>query len=135
MIQGKTPAQTMSFCSLEMVKAHNREGWLDLFADNAVVEDPIGVSPFDPAGLGHRGKATIGAFYDNIVSGAGNMEYTIHASCPCGNECANVWTSRFTDAGGAVSETSMVTIYKVNATGDKPVSLRAFWDTSRFDPK
>lgn len=131
-MKGSTCAQKLSFRSLERVRAHDREGWLDLFADDAVVEDPVGVSPFDPTGRGHRGKAAIGAFYDNIVAHAGDMAYTIHASYPCGEECANVWTARFSQPDGTVSESPMVTVYKSNAEG-KLVSLRAFWDVSRFE--
>ena len=34
------------------VAAGDRSAWLALFADNAVVEDPIGPSMFDPEGAG-----------------------------------------------------------------------------------
>ena len=33
------------------VSAKNRSAWLELFAEAAVLQDPVGVSPFDPAGL------------------------------------------------------------------------------------
>jgi len=130
-----SPARKLSLRSLELVKARARDAWLELFADDAVVEDPVGVSPFDPSGKGHRGKAAITAFYDRIIANAGALEYTIHASYPCGDECANVWTARFTRPDGAVAETPMVTIYKVNPQGDKLMSLRAFWDVTRSDQK
>ena len=41
--------------------------WLALFADDAVVEDPVGPSAFDPEGTGHRGPEAIAAFYDNVI--------------------------------------------------------------------
>ena len=132
MNEAKTLAQKASFISPQLVKEQKRDAWLDLFADNAVLEDPVGVSPFDPTGLGHRGKAAIAKFYDQIIMGAGTMDFTIHASYPCGDECANILVARFTQADGSVSESPMVAIYKVNAQG-KILSLRAFWDTSRFD--
>ncbi len=62
------------------VGAKDREGWLDLFADDAVVEDPIGPSPFDPEGHGHRGKAAIAAFYDNVIAGSERIEFQIDES-------------------------------------------------------
>ena len=127
----KTPAQKASFISPQLVKERKRDEWLALFADDAVVQDPVGPSPFDPAGLGHRGKAAIGRFYDNIIAAGGSFDYTMQASYPCGDECANVWVGRMTSADGRVSETPMVTIYKVDAAG-KILSLRAFWDFSRL---
>jgi hypothetical protein len=45
----------------------DREAWLALFAPDAVIEDPIGPSPFDPEGKGHRGTEGINAFYDNVI--------------------------------------------------------------------
>jgi hypothetical protein len=126
-LEGTTPAQRASFISPQMVKERRREDWLALFADDGVVQDPVGVSPFDPTGQGHRGKEAIGRFYDNvIVAGGGSFDFEVHASYPCGDECANVWVGR---SGG--SETPMVTIYKVNAEG-KILSLRAFWDFSKL---
>lgn len=126
-LEGKTPAQRASFISPQMVKERRRDDWLALFTDDAVVQDPVGPSPFDPTGLGHRGKAAIAAFYDNIiVAGGGTFDFEIFASYPCGDECANVWVGR---SGGR--ETHMVTIYKVNEEG-KIVSLRAFWDSSKL---
>ena len=39
------PARDASLRSMEAVEAADREGWLGLFAADAVVEDPIGESP------------------------------------------------------------------------------------------
>ena len=126
-------AQLLSLRSVELVQAGARDAWLDLFAEDAVVEDPVGVSPFDPTGNGHKGRAAIAAFYDRIIARAGKMEPVLHASYPCGDECANVWTARITGVDGVVTENPMVAIYRANATGDKLVSLRAFWDSSRLN--
>src|SRR5438094_10247213 len=41
--------------------ADDREGWLALFADDAVVEDPVGSPP-------RKGRDEIGAFWDEIHS-------------------------------------------------------------------
>lgn len=132
MMEAKTPAQLASFISPQMVKEGRRNDWLALFAEDCVVQDPVGPSLFNPDGLGHRGKAAVAAFYDNIITaGGGRFDYEIHASYPCGDECANVWVGRTTTPDGTVSETPMVTIYKVDADG-KILSLRAFWDFSRL---
>lgn len=46
----RNAAQRLSMKSVELVRAGARDAWLDLFAEDAVVEDPVGVSPFDPSG-------------------------------------------------------------------------------------
>ncbi len=129
----RNAAQRLSMRSLELVRAGDRDGWLDLFAEDAVVEDPVGVSAFDPTGKGHRGRPAIAAFYDRIIAPSGRIEPVLHASYPCGEECANVWTARITRPDGVVTENPMVAIYRANAAGDRLVSLRAFWDVSVLD--
>src|SRR5487761_2428954 len=62
------------------VHAKDRDGWLGLFADDAVVQDPIGPSPFDPDGNGHRGPAAIAAFYDNVIDRADSIAFEIERS-------------------------------------------------------
>ena len=54
--------------SREAAMARDKEAWLALFADDAIVEDPIGPSHFDPEGKGHRGKEAIAAFYDKAIA-------------------------------------------------------------------
>lgn len=130
MADSRNAAQRLSRLSVERVSAMDREGWLDLFAADAVVEDPVGRSPFDPTGKGHKGRAGIGTFYDRIIAPAGRMEPEIRASYPCGDECANFVVARFKQPDGSYRENPMIVIYKANAAGDKLVSLRAFWDTS-----
>jgi len=127
MLEGKTPAQRASFTSPQVVKEKNKEAWLALFADDAIVQDPVGPSHFDPAGLGHRGKEAISRFWD-IAIGTGSFDFTIQQSYPCGDECANVWVGHITAADGQKFDVPMVTIYKVDAQG-KILSLRAFWDS------
>lgn len=48
--------------------AHDRDGWVGLFAAGGQVEDPVGSRP-------HRGAATIGRFYDTFI---GPREITFH---------------------------------------------------------
>ncbi len=56
-------ARDLARRSQAAVTAKDRKGWLGLFAADAVVQDPIGPSPFDPDGSGHRGPEAIAAFY------------------------------------------------------------------------
>ena len=50
------PAMLASRGSWSAVRRKVKQDWLDLMADDVVIEDPIGVSPLDPVGKGHRGK-------------------------------------------------------------------------------
>ena len=122
----KTLAQQASFNSIKSVKAKNKEGWLALFDDNAVVEDPVGVSPLDPTGLGHKGKEAIGAFWDLAIA-HGDLEFDLKASHPVGYEVANVATliKKLTDT--IAITTDLVIVYRVNDAG-KIVSLKAYWE-------
>ena len=64
--------------------ARNKEAWLDVFADDAIVEDPIGPSYFDPEGKGHRGKEAISAFYDTAIA-PNKLEFNFVDTFQCGN--------------------------------------------------
>ena len=110
------------------VGAKDREGWLDLFADDAVVEDPIGPSPFDPEGQGHRGKAAIAAFYDNVIAGSERIEFQIDESYTCGREAAAVGTIRTTLAGGRhVAAVRCIFTYYASDDG-RLAALRSYWE-------
>ena len=50
--------------SIRYAMEGNREGWLGLYTDDAVVCDPVGKSPMDPTGNGNVGKEAIAAFFD-----------------------------------------------------------------------
>jgi steroid Delta-isomerase len=121
----------MSKKSMEFSEAKDREAWLALFADDAVVEDPVGPSMFDPEGKGQRGKAAITAFYDNVISQSESLKFTIRQTIECGDEVANIGEIRITLPGNQVGVVPIANIYKVNAEG-KLVSLRSFWEQDKL---
>jgi len=128
------PARDASLQSMLAVEAGDRDGWLALFADGAVVEDPIGVSPMDPEGHGHRGRDAIAAFYDAVVAPNESVTFAIERSHAAGDEVANVGTISTTlPDGGGVVHTDLVITYRVDADG-RVVALRAYWalDELRF---
>jgi len=113
--------------SLSAVKARDREGWLALFADDAVVEDPVGPYQWDPEGKGQRGKAAIGAFYDMFSSFQQGFDFEIHQLEPRGNEVACAVTMHVTLNDGTTNATKAINIYKQGEDG-RIVSLRSFWN-------
>ena len=113
--------------SLSAVKAGDREGWLALFADDAVVEDPVGSYEWDPEGKGQQGKAAIAAFYDMFSAFQEAFDFEIHQQEPRGNEVACVVTMHITMKDGTKGSTKAINIYKQGADG-RIVSLRSFWN-------
>ncbi len=126
----KTKAQELGFLSRDYAVAKDKQNWLDLFAKNAIVQDPIGKSPLDPVGDGHKGKEAIEKFYDTVIAN-GNIEFNILESIPCADECAN-FAQIINIVGDVKIETKMIVIYRVNSD-DKIVSLRAFWDYEKME--
>ena len=126
----KTKAQELGFLSRDYAVAKDKQNWLNLFAEDAIVQDPIGKSPLDPVGDGHKGKEAIEKFYDTVIAN-GNIEFNIMESIPCANECAN-FAQIVNVVGDVKIETQMIVIYRVNSN-DKIVSLRAFWDYQKME--
>ncbi len=121
-------ARELGIASRAAVEAKDRDRWLGLFADDAVVQDPIGPSPFDPEGKGHRGKDAIAAFYDNVIAGSEAITFEIERSYLCGDEVADVGIIRTTLAGGKhMAVVRGVYTYRSNGQGQL-AALRAFWE-------
>jgi ketosteroid isomerase-like protein len=121
-------ARELGIRSRAAVEARDREGWLDLFAEDAVVEDPIGPSPFDSEGKGHHGRAAIAAFYDNVIAPSEAITFEILHSYLCGDEVADVGIITTTITGGTHQAVVRgVYTYRTNGAG-KLAALRAFWE-------
>jgi ketosteroid isomerase-like protein len=122
-----TTARDLGKSSMAAVEARDRQGWLALFAEDAVVEDPIGPSAFDPEGRGHRGREAIAAFYDTVIAANESITFHIRQSFLCGDEAANVGVIRIGFAGGSAVEVDGIYIYR-RSPDDRIASLRAFWE-------
>ena len=44
--------EDLPLASLSAVKAKDKQRWLNLFEEDAFIQDPVGVSPTDPTGKG-----------------------------------------------------------------------------------
>lgn len=120
-----TTATDLARTSLELVKAGRRDEWIDLFDDDAFIEDPVGPSPLDPEGRGHRGRAAIAQFYDLGIGGIKNFDYEITRTCRCGDEVAVMVTFRITAQNDELLEFDAFNIYQRAANG-KLAALRSF---------
>lgn len=124
-----TPTQLVE-ASLAAVRAKDRDGWLALFEDDAVIEDPVGPSRMDREGRGRRGKEEITQFYDNVISTMDTFEFEIERSYTCGDEVAVVLVFHIGGVGDQRMDMDVVNIYR-RSPGGKLASLRSFWDGSR----
>ena len=123
------PAHLAGKRSREAVIARDKEAWLAVFAEDAIVEDPIGPSAFDPEGKGHRGRDEISAFWDKVIAITDKIEFNFRDTFQCGNEEANVGNI-VTTMGGLQITADGVFTYRVNDEG-KLVALRAYWEMDR----
>lgn len=124
------PARRASQLSAATVARGAKEEWLALFAPDAVVEDPVGPSIFDPEGAGHRGHEGIGRFWDLAIAGVQKFHFTITDSFAGGDSCANVGTISSILEDGTRVDTEGVFVYRVDEQG-RIISIRAHWEFER----
>jgi hypothetical protein len=124
--QNKHLAVQANINSMKYAMEKNKEAWLNLFDDNAVVSDPVGKSPLDPEGLGHKGKEKITLFWDNVIAN-GNVKLNATKRYTSGDlHCAVAIEGR-NDMGFVETHIDMMVVYQVNLEG-KIISLSAHWD-------
>ena len=106
--------------------AEDREGWLALFTDDAVLEDPVGSPP-------HEGREAIAAFWDGVHARTdrGSVRMT-QGPAVCGLEAAWAFELDVTSKG----RRSLVDIidHGVFADDGRIRSIRAFWGPATVRP-
>jgi steroid delta-isomerase len=127
---GDHPARRASQRSAATVARGVKDDWLALFAEDAVVEDPVGPSMFDPEGAGHHGREGIGKFWDLAIAGLKDFHITIEDSFANGNSCANVGTITTVLEDGTTADTDGVFVYCIDEDG-LITSMRAHWEIDR----
>ncbi|MBP9032786.1 MAG: nuclear transport factor 2 family protein [Pseudomonadales bacterium] len=122
-----TPVEQAFARHVAAVENRDRGAFLANFSENAVVEDPVGPSPLDPCGRGHRGRAAIGAFWDAVI-GPGSVRFAIERAYVCGAEIANVGTihNRLPGSHREIAAHG-VFVYRVDGEG-RIESLKAYWE-------
>ena len=104
---------------------------VDLFAEDAVLEDPVGPSFFDPEGKGHHGHEGISNFWDIAIAPLVAFSAVITDSFANGNNVANIGVFTTLLADGTRADTELVAAYRLNDDG-KIQSLRAYWEIDRM---
>ncbi|WP_435747259.1 nuclear transport factor 2 family protein [Nocardioides sp. SYSU DS0663] len=124
------PARAASQRSYSAVAKGDLQEWLTVYAEDAVLEDPVGPSMFDPEGRGHHGHAGISAFWERAIAPIHRFEFTIEQSMANGNTCANVGRIRTSFPDGSHTTTELVMVYVVDEDG-RVASMRAYWEPER----
>ena len=118
--------------SIRLASQGDKEGWLALYANDAVVQDPVGISPFDATGNGHVGKEAISKFWDDVI-GPSNINLTVHKRIPSGQRACAVHQTAVNNMGGDLkTEVEMVAIYELNDEG-KIQRMSAFWSWAAME--
>ncbi len=126
------PARSASQRSYSAVAKGDLAEWLTVYAEDCVLEDPVGRSMFDPDGAGHRGHAGISAFWEKAIAPIHKFEFEITDSFanPDGNTCANIGRIRTSFPDGSHTTTDLIMVYVVNDDG-RVASMRAYWEPER----
>lgn len=123
-------ARVASRNSMELTTRRAKEEWLDLYTPDAVIEDPVGPNPFDPGGLGHKGRDRLAAHWDGTIATTERIDVEITASYVAGNEVANVGKLTIHLAGDVQLYVIGVFVYKVRSDG-LIESLRSYFEFDR----
>jgi steroid delta-isomerase len=128
-------ALVASRASWRCVQAHDKQGWLDLMADDVHIEDPIGEGVTNPDGKGIRGKDAVADFYDRNIA-PNHLTITCEGSFLASSdfEAAHVLSLRSEFDNGVSSTVRGIFTYRVDEAG-KLTSLRGYWtmDDMVFD--
>lgn len=126
------PARRASQRSYAAVAKGDLAEWLTVYAADAVLEDPVGPSMFDPEGRGHHGHEGISAFWKAAIEPIETFEFTIDESFanPGSNTCANLGSIKTTFPDGSHTTTELIMVYLVDDEG-RVASMKAFWEPER----
>lgn len=126
------PARAASQRSYSAVAKGDLEEWLTVYAEDAVLEDPVGPSMFDPEGRGHHGHDGLRAFWKQAIEPIESFGFTIRDSFanPGSNTCANIGSIRTTFPDGSHTTTDLIMVYVVDDDG-RVASMKAYWEPER----
>lgn len=121
------PAVKANIQSTQLASEGNKQAWLALYAEDALLKDPVGISPLEPTGNGHRGKAAIEVFWDTVI-GPSNISLSVKQRIISGPKNCAAFQRVVNDMGdGKTTEVDMIATYEVNNDG-LIVEMCAYWN-------
>jgi steroid delta-isomerase len=124
------PARSAAQRSFSAVAKGDLAEWLTVYAEDAVVEDPVGPSMFDEEGTGHRGHEGLKAFWALAIEPIDTFEFEINESFANGNVTASLGKIKTSFPDGSYTVTDLITVHEINAEG-RVVSMKAYWEPER----
>lgn len=124
------PARAASQRSYSAVAKGDLAEWLTVYAEDAVLEDPVGPSMFDPEGKGHHGHAGISAFWEQAIAPIETFEFEIYESFAHHLTCANIGRIKTSFADGSYTVTDLIMVYVIHENGTV-ASMKAYWEPDR----
>jgi hypothetical protein len=114
--------------SPQAVEAHDRQAWLELFTDNAQIEDPVGAPRLQRQG---RFDPIFSRFYDTFIAST-QIQFIGHGDYIAGSTIlrdVDIRTDISTECG--VTVPAFVS-YDIEAVSEGPriAALRAYWELS-----
>ncbi len=121
------PAVQANIQSTELAQAGDKHAWLALYANDALLKDPVGVSPLEPTGEGHNGKIAIENFWDTVIAPA-NITLNVKQRIISGPHNCAVLQEVINDMGhGKTTIVDMIATYAVNDDG-LITEMCAYWN-------
>ena len=106
------------------VSAHDVQRYVNTFAADGVLEDPVGTPPV-------QGSAALTAFITNITAPFSDIKHRIQDVVVCGNEAAVNWKLELKTTTNKHISIDGMGVFRFNQDG-KLESVREFWDLAAF---
>lgn len=100
--------------------AMNAAGWMESFADDAVICDPVDKPPMNAYSDGEKFFALLAKFYDKL-------EVSPDHIFVAGNGAAAKWTMRAIAKNGKTASSEGITVFEMNSEG-LIQKLSSYWD-------
>ena len=124
------PARDAQRNALRCAIAGDKQAWLDLWAEDCEIFDPVGPSIFDPEGNGHHGAEGIAHFWDVAIARVARFDVEVRSSYATGDSSAQEATFTTTFPDGMQAAVDLVTVYRVDEAG-RITSMRAYWELDK----
>ncbi|NES84102.1 MAG: ketosteroid isomerase [Moorea sp. SIO2B7] len=102
--------------------AMNSAGWLDIFAEDAVIYDPVGSPPKKPYEDAQQFFDLLSRFYEK-------MDLSQDHIFIAGNGAAVKWTMRVVAKNGKNASTEGISVFEMN-DANKIQQVSSYWDES-----